>query len=348
MAGSFLLASQPVLNWNDIGRRAVASTTGPCLYFPPMDESALSPSRNDCPHPLVRAPRAAIVGRRPTARLYPAPPGLQGAIAVILSRDARECQLSDEQRLTHFPASPVMSLSWFSSQSVGTVETEGGGWRWRPFGTSLVITGSRSTPTVTWSPTNGYGGMICFTPDVARTLFELDPAAVHDRFVPARDALGAHWRSFLDALESATDDTAVLAEIAEHVGARWRTIEGRTSAQPTLRELGRHWVQRLALQSRDWQRGLSARQAERRIKAFSGRSLRDWQSLVRTDGVFFAARDRFEAGLRLDWAEIAQDEGFADQAHLSRAVRRITGFPPSEFAQRFVEDESFWVYRLWV
>ena len=212
MAGSFLLAIQPVLNRNDIGRRAVASTTGPCLYFPPMDESALSASRNDCPHPLVRAPRAAIVGRRPTARLYPAPPGLQGAIAVILSRDARECQLSDEQRLTHFPASPVMSLSWFSSQSVGTVETEGGGWRWRPFGTSLVITGSRSTPTVTWSPTNGYGGMICFTPDVARTLFELDPAAVHDRFVPARDALGAHWRSFLDALESATDDTAATTE----------------------------------------------------------------------------------------------------------------------------------------
>ena len=346
MTRSFLLPIPHVLNANDIGRRVVAPKTGPCLYFPPMDESALSPARNACPHPLVRAPRVATIGTRPAARLHPAPPGLQGAIAVILSRDARECQLSDEQRLTHFPASPVMSLSWFSGQWVGTVETEGSGWCWRPYGASLVIAGSRSEPTVTWSPTNGYGGMICFTPDIARTLFGLDPAAVHDRFVPAHDALGDHWRSFLDALESAADDTVVLSAIAEHVGPRWRSIEGRTAAQPTLRELGRHWVQRLALQSREWQRGLSARQAERRIKAFSGRSLRDWQSLVRTEGVFFAARDRFEAGLPFDWAGIAQDEGFADQAHLSRAVRRITGFPPS--AQRFVEDESFWVYRLWV
>ena len=39
---------------------------------------------------------------------------------------------------------------------------------------------------------------------------------------------------------------------------------------------------------------------------------------------------------------------FADQAHLSRATKRITGFAPAEFARRFVEDESFWVYRLWV
>jgi len=32
---------------------------------------------------------------------------------------------------------------------------------------------------------------------------------------------------------------------------------------------------------------------------------------------------------------------------MTRTVRRITGFTPTEFARRFVEDESFWMYRLW-
>ena len=85
-----------------------------------------------------------------------------------------------------------------------------------------------------------------------------------------------------------------------------------------------------------------------RIKTFSGRSLREWQALVKTEGVYFAAMDRHAAGVPFDWAALAQDEGFADQAHFSRTAKRITGFSPSEFVERFVEDEAFWAYRLWV
>jgi AraC-like DNA-binding protein len=64
--------------------------------------------------------------------------------------------------------------------------------------------------------------------------------------------------------------------------------------------------------------------------------------------LFFAARACHEAGQSVDWAAMAQDEGFADQAHMSRESKRITGFPPGEFVRRFIEDESFWLYRLWV
>ena len=107
-------------------------------------------------------------------------------------------------------------------------------------------------------------------------------------------------------------------------------------------------VERLALQAREWRDTHSPRQVERRIKTYSGRSLREWQTLVRTESAFFAARDRYEAGAAFNWATLALDEGFADQAHLSREVKRITGFSPSEFTQRFIDDESFWMYRLWV
>jgi hypothetical protein len=33
---------------------------------------------------------------------------------------------------------------------------------------------------------------------------------------------------------------------------------------------------------------------------------------------------------------------------MTRTVRRITGCTPAELGRRFIEDESFWMYRLWV
>jgi AraC-like DNA-binding protein len=90
------------------------------------------------------------------------------------------------------------------------------------------------------------------------------------------------------------------------------------------------------------------RQVERRIKSQSGRSIREWQSLIRTEALFFTSREKFESGESINLAELALDEGFSDQAHLSRATKRVTGFSPTEFAQRYLEDESFWLYRLWV
>lgn len=310
--------------------------------------SPCPPPFTACPHPLSRAPRRPADGNAPWSRLYPASPALQGAIVAVLSRDTRSVPLSDAQRLSHFPASPLISLSWFQGMDVGLVEPNEDGGRWVPFGKPVVISGSQSRPRVSWAPTTGRGGVICFTPDVARALFGLDLAAIHDRFVPADTVLDARWRPFVDALAHAPDDGATLAVLEQHLAPRWQALQGRSSSSPSLRQLGRHWVERLALQARDWRQTHSPRQVERRIKAFSGRSLREWQALVRTEGIFFAARERYENGRPFDWAALAQDEGFADQAHMSRESRRITGFAPTEFARRFIEDESFWMYRLWV
>ena len=302
----------------------------------------------DCPDPLTRAPLAARDGCVPASRLYLAPPALQGAIVAILCRDTRGFALTDAQRLTHFPASPMVSLSWFQGMDAGLVERTGGSPQWRPFGASVVLSGSQSLPTVSWAPTTGRGGMICFAADVALTLFDVDMATVADRFVDAHAVLGAAWRPLLDALLHTHDDAAALTVLETHLVERWQALQGQATVMSSLRRAGRHWVERLAWQAHEWRRTHSPRQVERRIKSFSGRSLREWQALVKTEGAYFAAMDRHAAGLPFDWARLAQDEGFADQAHFSRTAKRITGFSPGEFAERFVEDEAFWAYRLWV
>lgn len=298
-----------------------------------------------CPDRHARAPRACEAGRQPIDRLLLAPPALQGAMLAVVSRDTSHTVLLDAQRLSHFPASPIVTLSWYHDVEPGLLDRRQG---WMPFGSRIMVSGSQSAPLVTWSPNSGRGYMACFAPDAAQALFGLDLGAVQDRFLPARAVLGTDWQPMCDALLAADSDAAAMAVLEAHLGPRWRTLQGRSTARPSLRQFGRHWVERLALRAHEWRSTRSERQVERRIKSFSGRSLRQWQALVRTEGVFFAARERYESGQPFDWATLALDEGFSDQAHMSRVAKEICGFSPTEFAQRYVEDESFWIYRLWV
>lgn len=297
-----------------------------------------------CPSPFERAPRAAGTSCQ-SLRLAPA--ALQGALLALVARDTRGRDLDDAQRLTHFPASPFVTISWFRDTEVGLVTPGPHGPAWTPFGSAVVVSGTQSHPTVSWTPATGRGHVACFNADAAQALFGLDLAAVQDRFVPVGEAIGPQFAPLWDAL-LASDDAGVPEVLERQLARRWQAVQGRDSAGPSLQQLGRHWVERLGRQASQWARVHSPRHVERRVKSFSGRSLREWQSIVRTEGLFFAARARHEAGLPFDWAALAQDEGFTDQAHMIRSVKRITGFAPTEFAQRFAEDESFWMYRLWV
>ncbi|MBN3722598.1 helix-turn-helix transcriptional regulator [Burkholderia sp. Ac-20379] len=307
-----------------------------------------TPCLSPCPDPLTRAPLASHGGQRPPTRLHLPPLGLHGAVVAVLCRDTRGFDLSDAQRLTHFPASQLVSLTWFQDTDAGRIEPTDTGYRWQPFDAPIVLSGSHSHPATCWAPTNGRAGMICFEADAARTLFQIDLADIQDRIVDARALLGETWQALLEALLASDSDAAALDALQRHLLPRWRAAGSAGAMRPSLSEAGRYWVQRLAWQAHEWRRSHSPRQVERRIKAYSGRSLREWQSLVKTERLFFSARARYDADEPLDWAAIAHDEGFADQAHLSRAVKRTTGFSPNEFSRRFVEDESFWVYRLWV
>jgi hypothetical protein len=294
-----------------------------------------------CPDPFERGP--LVPGAR--ASLAFAPAALEGAVLCVICRDTGDARLDAPQRITHLPVTPFVSLSLFRGGEVGLVE-EGTGWR--PFPARAVLSGSQSRPQVSWSPAGGRAVLVLFTVEVARQLLGVVPSEIHDRFVAAHEALAPSWWPLLDALQACDGEPAVLAALERHLAPRWQELRGAQPPIESLRQVGQHWLERLAWQAGQWGRTRSPRQVERRIKSLSGRSLREWQSLLKAEGVFFSARDRYEAGLPFDWPGLAADEGFADQAHLVRAVKRITGFSPTVFTQRYLQDESFWLYRLWV
>jgi AraC-like DNA-binding protein len=93
--------------------------------------------------------------------------------------------------------------------------------------------------------------------------------------------------------------------------------------------------------------GRSLRQLERRIKRHTGLPMRELRVLSRAEQAFFEARSAQDQA-RLSWTDVASDVGYADQSHLCRETRRVTGFTPEDLRRRIAEDEAFWAYRLWI
>ena len=97
------------------------------------------PQQTPCPDPFARAPRAAGDVQSQWLRLAPA--SLQGALVALAARDSTVLTLDSAQRLTHFPASAMVTISWFRDIDLGLVERGDAGPVWLPFGAQVMISG---------------------------------------------------------------------------------------------------------------------------------------------------------------------------------------------------------------
>jgi AraC-like DNA-binding protein len=72
-----------------------------------------------------------------------------------------------------------------------------------------------------------------------------------------------------------------------------------------------------------WDLGFSERQLRRRVEQAAGYGPKTLEQILRFHRAMAAA------GEDPDWARVAAETGYADQAHLSRQVRRWSGRPPT-------------------
>jgi AraC-like DNA-binding protein len=144
-----------------------------------------------------------------------------------------------------------------------------------------------------------------------------------DRALPLDVLFGRSGRELAESLaaaRSARDVTdAVVGFLAPRLAPR---PSGRTLAGALVRSRGRTSVDALAAGA-----GVSARQVERVFRDEVGLSPKRLARVARVQEVL-----RRVAAAPARWVDVALDCGYADQAHLSRDFRELTGESPARWA----------------
>lgn len=249
--------------------------------------------------------------------------------------------LSDLERFNYYPATPLAVISWIFEGTLRMVE---GG----PPGTeltlgsvlpSLVLSGPQRGPSASWSPGPVHALSVGIYPEAFKHLFGQSVEAYLDRHLPlevvAPPALFQTCQAILNVGDPASFDL-----LEAEIQPLWRE-PGRPSPAPYIGD----WVRSVATRAAHSSAGRSLRQWQRLVRDWTGQSYRDLQLFIRVEDAFIrriaACNDRAP-----DLASIAADAGFADQSHMGRQIRKVTGLSPTHFGKRLANDESFWYYRL--
>jgi AraC-like DNA-binding protein len=82
------------------------------------------------------------------------------------------------------------------------------------------------------------------------------------------------------------------------------------------------------------------------VKAWAGLSKRELRGLAHAEAGFIQSQAERMRDAEASFADLAALTGYADQAHLSRITRKVTGLSPTELLKAINEQESYWPYRL--
>ena len=284
------------------------------------------------------------------ARLLIPPRALEGCLYAYLWRDlsaaaAQGFELSQAQCQSWFPATPLCGLSWSLSGRVRRLGPSGEPGDWLPAG---VLGGPRGGPHRFQSTPDGRAFMAAIRPEALQAMTGLDIGALKDRLVPLSEIGDPDWHALDAAMQAARDEHEARRTLEVFLLPRWRAVRERVLANDPVPHGYAGWMQRLALRAIAAGHGRSVRQAERRIKQWSGQSLRALRLVSRAEAAFQDVRRLDEDEGAVIWSALAQEHGYADQAHLCRETRRLSGFSPEELRRRVAADEAFWAYRVWV
>ncbi|MBO9687664.1 helix-turn-helix domain-containing protein [Roseateles chitosanitabidus] len=290
------------------------------------------------------------------ARLRVPSLALDGCVYAYLWRDlSAAVDITEAQRTTWFPATPLCGMSWSLSGQVQELAPDGEPGGWLPAG---LIGGPRSGPKRFRSTPGGRAFMVAVRPEAFQAMTGVDLGALKDRMLSLSEVVtDPDWQAFDRAMQAARDEHDAQRTFESFLLPRWRAARARMAAEAgggvdgsaTAAPRGYSgWMQHLAMRAVAAGHGRSVRQAERRIKQWSGQSLRALRLVSRAEAAFKSVRRHEESAEAVIWSALAHDNGYADQAHLCRETRRLSGFSPEELRRLVSESESFWAYRVWV
>ena len=183
---------------------------------------------------------------------------------------------------------------------------------------------------------------IRFRPGAARAVFGCDATELRDASAELRAVCGRATAA-LDAELSAAETTDAMRAALER-WVRRRLAERLDDDALPLRAAHALVVDdAVSVASLGDVLGWSPRRLHREITATCGYGPKLLQRIVRLQRTLRLARRRALANRRPTLAMLAIDSGYADQAHMTREFRDLTGFTPRELLARPGADVGAWM-----
>lgn len=276
------------------------------------------------------------------ARLHLPPPDLASCVFVGVERDTRSASLSDTERFNYYPATPMALISWIFEGTLHMVEERGAG-RAATLGPSLpqlIFSGPQSYPSASWSPGSVHALSVAFYPEAVQRIFGAGIEPFINQILPLEEVASG---AFLDACRSLLEKNAG-GDPFHHLVASLKPIWCDPHSNGVALRMA-DWVRSLMTRVAFSKAGVGMRQMQRRVKGWTGQSHRDLQLFARVEEVMIRAGEHRTENT-LDLADLADGAGFADQSHMGRDVRRVTGLSPARLNHLMEHDEAFWFYRL--
>lgn len=277
----------------------------------------------------------------PIARLIAPHPALASCAPAYLARSTLGC--GEAGGFNHYPATPFCTVCWVLDGTSLMVENGVLNHEMPAVPGDVIFCGPQTIPYSTYNPGPQRFFAVVLYADAMHALSGRDQSGLVDKFFPAAEVLGQDWADLVPSLQAALDDDARARLVDAFLQPRWLAV--RAMAASERGTLG-DWSRNLALRAATSGMGQSVRNAERRIRSWAGLPMRTLQRMSRAEQALMLARAEQAQGT-LSWANVAQDSGYADQAHLSRETRAISGLTPTQLARAMREDDSYWLYRIW-
>ena len=261
---------------------------------------------------------------------------------MAVARDTRHRQLAADERLNYFPATSCFTISlFFEGETILTSTADGSGASGARL-SQVALFGPHRGPIVSVNPGPVHALTVAIYSDAFHALTGADVSRLVDCNLPGEAVLPAAIMAACRAALESGDATSAFDIFQGAMAPLWQAAR---PSQGTAAINVLDWAQRLTRYAATSGVGRSLRQIERRVLNWTGQTQRDLMVLRRAEQTLLSVLERMGAE-REDWSKTAVDNGYADQAHMIREVRRVTGLPPAQLRRRIKTHSAFWCYRL--
>lgn len=274
------------------------------------------------------------------AIMWPASTRWREHVAMYVMRDTRGCALSAIDSINHFPATPFICITWMLEGELHLLKQ--GEKKCDQRLPKICLIGCQSRHGVTMNVGDRNSFMAVFFSDAFHALFDLDLSTLQDSFVDARLSLNLNeeGKQLLEAVAEADQHEQRVQFIEQFLAQHAAALA--LSPWPRLRRLSSN----LSLRIASALLGVGERQAQRRARREACMSLLNLSRLWRAKRSYSAVKLKLEQGEALNWAQHANDQAYADQSHMVKECKELSGKSPQQLVDTVKKNENHWIYRL--